>query len=132
MQNLFEQARALGEAVRNSHEGVKLQNARDALNNDSSALQKLQDYVNFQQLFASELKEGKLDETEKQSRMSQQAYMLDALKADKTVGPVIQAENEFFALAGNVMNVYKSTVEGKTGAESSCASGCESCAGCGG
>ena len=127
----FEKARELGNLLLASEQGLRLADARAALEADDKSMAMLEEFKAYQNDVNTSMREGAMDQAQYTKASQIMLEKADALKKHPIVGQMIQAENEFYAFVNQVLGIVKGTLTGEIEEPSDGCDG-ESCGGCGG
>lgn len=132
MNDVFEKARALGEALLASEEYAAMRAAEDAASADSGVLEKMNAYVDKK----SKVEEALANEAPDRALLAQYSGEMQALQAELNAMPLVAALNHarqgFTDMMKQVNQVIEFTLTGNMKEESAgCAGGdCSGCSGC--
>ncbi len=127
MSAVVDKAMELGELVLETAQAKKLNEAREAYNNDTEAKSRMDEFAAYKNTIQQGRDQNTLSDTEFKSAQNKLSDMSLELQAIPSIGNLISAENEFNLLVNQVFNVLRATI---TGQGSGCSpSDCSSCGG---
>lgn len=125
---IYNKARELAELLLQTDEGKAMADARFIYEGNEEAKKLLFNYSQYRDGVQVKMESGTFSQEEFEKEKEKLDAMIAEVRANPIIADMINAENQFNALANQVMNVFKATIMGQD--EDSCGGNCGSCGGC--
>ena len=131
MNNLFEQARELANALLETKEGKKYQEAKYIFEGDSESIEMLQEYAKKTQDFQMRMQRGEAGPEFENAREELNKFVMQ-MKENTIITELFKAEGEFNQMVSSVMDIFNATLMGESEQQGGgcCGGGCGGCCGC--
>lgn len=131
MNNLFEQARELANALLETKEGKKYQEAKYIFEGDNESIEMLQEYAKKTQDFQMRMQRGEAGPEFENAREELNKFVVQ-MKENTIITELFKAEGEFNQMVSSVMDIFNATLMGESEQQGGgcCGGGCGGCSGC--
>ena len=128
MAEIFEKARELGQAIVESEEYKALKKAEQEQEQDSEALQLLQDYSAVRTKLAEEINKGDVGEERMAQIREELESAYEKMTTNDHITAYINAQRTFQAIIDQMNSIISFHITGKI--PGGCSGSCSSCGGC--
>lgn len=129
MENIFKQAREFANTLLETKEGKAYTEAKYIFEGNEDAVSLLNVYAQKTQSLQIKINNGELEENLKDDKEDIKQFV-EKIKKEPILVKLFEAEDEFNALVGSVMDIFNQTLSGKEEQQGGCSGGCGSCGGC--
>lgn len=125
---VYELARELGNALLETEEGKRRNDARYVFDGDKAAQVQLFAYSNYKAAVQERYNNDQISDEELEAEQAKLNEMMEELKKNDIIMDMLNAETAFSAVVDQTMSILNSTLTGQS--EGGCGGCCSTCGGC--
>jgi len=126
--NIYDQARELGKAMLECEAAVRLNEARDAFDNNKEAQELVEEYAALKQKFNDIMADRESDKMQLTDIGNKITELEKQFKENPITRGLMEAETQYGAFVNSIYNIINATIAGQDTTD--CSGTCSSCTGC--